>query len=156
VQVTVATSACSGNETLSVDTTVIKPLTQSDNPIECAEPTQSKSKSRSEFGLKQQQDGSLKHLFDLAGAGSEKYSIEDGILYRRAFGAFNTTDEKLLVVPACYREQLIKTAHESMWAAHTGAKRTAQRVSALFFFPRMHSYITAWVKKCPLCQHTRQ
>jgi hypothetical protein len=153
VQVTAATSACSGNETLSVDTTVIEPLTQSDNPIEGAEPTKSKSKSRSEFGLKQQQDGSLKHLFDLAGAGSEKYLIEDGILYRRAFGAFNTTDEKLLVVPACYREQLIKTAHESMWAAHTGAKRIAQRVSALFFFPRMHSYITAWVKKCPVCQH---
>jgi hypothetical protein len=152
VQVTTTMLLSTDNKTGPIDEVGVKQWTQSENMNENAELTESNIRNRSEFRLKQQHDESLKHLFDLARAGSDKYSIEDGILYRRSFGALNATDEKLLVVPACYREQLITTAHESLWSAHTGAKRTAQRVSALFFFPKMHSYITAWVKKCPVCQ----
>ena len=111
------------------------------------------STSKLNFAKIQEQDASLSHFFELARAGSDKYFLEDGILYRRAIGGCDVLHDKLLRVPSCYREQLVRTAHDSMWSAHSGARRTAQRVSALFFFPRMHSYITSLVRKCPVCQH---
>jgi len=83
--------------------------------------------SRVDFAQRQQQDDSLKHLFKLAQAGSNQYFIEDGILYRRSIGGGELSDDKLLCVPSCYREQLVRTAHDSMWSAHSGARRTAQR-----------------------------
>lgn len=80
--------------------------------------------SRCDFIKMQQQDESLKPVFKLALAGSDKYFIEDGVLFRRAIGGCNMSDDKLLCAPSRYREQLVRIAHDSMWSAHSGAKRT--------------------------------
>lgn len=141
-----------GSDSINNESTVIN---NAHSDLNLPDGSTRKNISRTDFTQAQQRDASLKHLFDLANAGSEKYFIEDGILYRRAIGGCNPPEDKLLVVPSCYREQLVRTAHDSMWSAHSGARRTAQRIGALFFFPRMHSYITSWVKNCPVCQRIR-
>ena len=62
-------------ETVSADSAIIEKSMPGERVI-----ANSKIQSRLEFGLKQQQDKSLEHLFDLARTGNAKYFIEEGIL----------------------------------------------------------------------------
>jgi hypothetical protein len=91
-----------GNQTMLTDSTA---LTQSGHTKNSTALLSSTIKSRLVLGLKQlQQAGRVAETLiacDLARIGSDRYSIGEGILYRKAFIGVNKTDNKLLVVSVC-------------------------------------------------------
>ena len=106
---------------------------------------------RINFVAEQRRDGSLKELFERAESGTDpKLFIEAGVLYRRPLDGVN--GDKLLVLPAKYRNKVIDLAHESEWSGHRGKRTTYHRVANLFFWPRMLTQIAQRLRTCKQCQ----
>ena len=79
---------------------------------------------------------------------SEKYLLEDGVLYTAG------QPENRLVVPTCIRPLAFHLAHSIPWAGHLGQDRTLARVKARFSWPLMVKDVIEYCQTCPQCQKT--
>ena len=79
---------------------------------------------------------------------SEKYLLEDGILYTAG------QPENRLVVPTCIRPLVLHLAHSLPWAGHLGQDKTLARVKARFVWPLMVKDVIEYCQTCPQCQKT--
>ena len=109
------------------------------------------SGARAKFAAEQRSDGTLRQLFELAEAGSDKFFVECGVLYRRGLGAA-APDDKLLVLPVIHRSKVIDLAHDCPLAGHRAKKTTYHRIANLFFWPKMMTDISQRVRTCRQCQ----
>ena len=76
---------------------------------------------------------------------SKGYYAMDGVLY---YEGADAPDRGRLVVPSHLRDKVIKEHHDSVFAGHFAAKRTAQRISQYFYWAGMKSQV---YKKCEAC-----
>ena len=76
----------------------------------------------------------------------------NGSLYRVAPAYSTGSEENLLVVPAEYRNQLLRIAHDAQCSGHTGVRKTEQRLKALFYWPKMQAMVRKYVRSCKPCQ----
>jgi len=108
--------------------------------------------TRNEFQSAQEGDKSLACLWDRARAGSQEYRIIGDTLYKASPANSSGTQEFLLVVPERYRSQLLRIAHDLPFSGHLGARKTEQRLKALFYWPKMQTMIRQYVRSCKQCQ----
>ena len=80
----------------------------------------------SSFIADQKADESLAEWWKRAKEGNDQYLIANGILYRTPLPGCPSGHDKLLVLSLKYREQVLHQAHDSIWAAHAGIKRTKE------------------------------
>jgi hypothetical protein len=66
----------------------------------------------------------------------------------------------VLVTPPALRRLIFSAYHASPTAGHMGYYKTLHRIRLRFFWPRMKTEISSWVKSCPHClltnKHTRR
>jgi len=109
-----------------------------------------------EFKHAQDSDNGLDSYRTTALAGSNEYHIIEGLLYKRArLGDTMNNGGYVLVLPAVYEREAIRLAHSSLWGGHLGSRKTVQRISNDFFFPRLKQKVAQYIKCCHICQKTR-
>ncbi|XP_035228920.1 uncharacterized protein LOC118201016 [Stegodyphus dumicola] len=57
-----------------------------------------------------------------------------------------------LVLPKSRRKDVLKLAHESVFGAHMGIKKTKERIRYNFYWPNMNNDITEYCLSCEPCQ----
>ncbi len=57
-----------------------------------------------------------------------------------------------IVLPAGYRQQVLKLAHENALTGHVGITKTYQRVTRYFFWPGLKSAVSRFCKSCHVWQ----
>ena len=111
-----------------------------------------------DFIKAQKEDKSLIHLWEKASQeieGRYKFAVKDEMLVRLQQdkyidGKFRT----IVVVPECYRPEIIRLAHDSVMSGHQGIARTLHKVSSQFYWPGLHKDVSEFVRSCDLCQRT--
>ena len=104
------------------------------------------------FQHSQRADPSLASLWTRAEAGSHEYRIISDTLYKVSPANNSGSQEFLLVVPAEYRSQLLRLAHDVPCSGHQGIRNTEKRLKALFSWPKMQAMIRNYVRSCKTCQ----
>eukprot|EP00854_Cymbomonas_tetramitiformis_P034183 gene34183-biopygen18681 len=82
---------------------------------------------------------------------TESFRMVDDVIWRVAEGRY----QLVLSQDSPLRELVMREAHESPAAGHTGRDKTLERVSRRFWWPRMSRDVTHWCKSCVVCQQTR-
>lgn len=57
-----------------------------------------------------------------------------------------------MVVPACYRGNVLSLAHESSWSGHLGVSKTYDLVLKHFFWPGLKADVASHCRSCHVCQ----
>ncbi|XP_076448667.1 uncharacterized protein LOC143285290 [Babylonia areolata] len=83
-------------------------------------------------------------------SGKVQFLEKKGILYRQYSGKEGTY--KQVVVPAKYRQELLRLAHESLMGGHLGSKKTLERIWQQFFWPGLCTEVRRFCMSCDLCQ----
>ena len=81
--------------------------------------------------------------------------VERKDLFYREFTKGNKVTLQL-VVPECFREKVMRLAHETLMSGHLGTKKTLDRVVAEFFWPGICGDVARFCKSCDICQRTIQ
>ena len=133
-------------KTKEKDKSTIKKTTSKTNSINMDDNKRSKSNSNSQekshifgrfsketFQQAQEQDKSLSKLKYLASTGMSGYAYEDGLLIRRFE---NKIDNQIsIIVPSYSRMEVLKLAHDSVFAGHLGIAATKKSLLNRFTWP---------------------
>ena len=115
--------------------------------------------THAEFKQMQLQDKTLDTVRNLATNNIVKYGksgtfvkflFKKELLYREFHNHGQIYTQ--LVLPMGCREIAMKTAHENLMAGHLGIKRTCERVTFEFYWPRIWAEVTRYCKSCGICQ----
>ena len=60
------------------------------------------------------------------------------------------TFQGLIYIPTRYREGLYRTYHESKVHGHQGVDKTVERISRIYYFPKIRKYIEEHIKSCDI------
>ncbi len=116
-------------------------------------PTESTSDAVS-IAKDQKDDPTLRGLFSQANSSNDsEFVICKDILHRK------TTDKDgtpyfQVVLPKNRRQQILRIAHSTPMAGHTGSKATKHKIMRNFFWPNMSTDIKAYCQSCVPCQKT--
>ena len=83
------------------------------------------------------------------GDGGEEFCWKDGVLYRKPYVGGK---KKLLVVPKCCREEVLRLVHCSPTAGDFGETRTLDTLRRRVVWPRMTMDVKEMYQACPTCQ----
>ena len=119
--------------------------------------------SRSSLIEQQNADPVLKKLAQTACSEEEAkgvpecYYVKSGVLMRKWRPTQKPADEEWsivhqIVVPPCYRDEILRIAHEIPVAGHLGIRKTQARVMAHFYWPKLHQDVVKFIKTCHTCQ----
>lgn len=82
------------------------------------------------------------------------FKVENNILYKHVFNKYasicNLTDWKI-VVPTENRLELLSKFHDDPTAAHFGVFKTLERISELYYWPKMRQSVQKYVRRCKVC-----
>ena len=76
----------------------------------------------------------------------------DGILYRRWVIEATGQGRFEIVMPAVWRDEIIKMLHASPGAGHFGIKRTVERLRSRVYWPRLTDSVKRYCQQCEQCQ----
>ncbi len=81
------------------------------------------------------------------------YCWDDGVLMRWWKPSDSGRERAYqIVLPAGYRTQIMKLAHEHICSGHLGVTKTHDRIARHFFWPSMKSSVSAFIRSCRICQ----
>ncbi|GBM95356.1 hypothetical protein AVEN_274867-1 [Araneus ventricosus] len=131
----------------------ISPLTRTKSEIsEALEYADDVTSSTGATRLREEQRScpSLKEAFLQCRAKKGNYSFIDGLLHHsdKILGQPVT----LLVLPQNRRQQVLKLAHESVFGAHMGMRKTKERIHYSFYWPGLSQDVEIFCKTCKECQ----
>ena len=106
--------------------------------------------SKEAFKQAQEQDKTLSKLKYLACAGMSGYAYEDGLLITRFENKIE--NQISIIVPSCLRMEVLKLAHDSVFAGHLGIAATKKSLLNRFTWPGVTKDIANYVKSCEICQ----
>jgi hypothetical protein len=98
----------------------------------------------------QSEDPNLKKYFDMVKNGNQMFFIRDGILYHRGKVQGNRVEQ--LCLPERRIETVLKLAHDLPVSGHQAVRRTNDRISLSFFFPRQLQRVKQYCDSCNVCQ----
>jgi len=125
------------------------------NDDECEHMPKAESETARQFAEAQLNDRGLASYWQRAREGSAEFVIINNLLHkRRGPGGLATSAEYSLVLPESYQRQVLQAAHSHPLAGHFGRNKCLARVSDQFWFPRMKTKISDYLKKCHECQVT--
>lgn len=82
-----------------------------------------------------------------------KFRLEGNQIYWKTTRTRDCPDEVWkLVVPKEYRRQVFDECHDQPTAGHFGVFKTLDRISRLYYWPKMQVDVTRYVKNCTVCQ----
>ncbi|KAJ9534101.1 hypothetical protein QJQ45_002104 [Haematococcus lacustris] len=72
-------------------------------------------------------------------------------------GLYHTKDKKQIVVPDCpeLKARILLEMHDAQFAGHVGITKTLERISRVFWWPRMRSEVRHYVANCDACQRNK-
>ena len=119
--------------------------------------------SKSSLVQAQQADSVLKGLSQTACSEAEAekvpecYYVRDGILMRKWRPPLRPADEDWtvihqIIVPPCYRKEILRIAHELPVGGHLGAKKTKDRIRKHFYWPKLGVDVAEFCRTCHTCQ----
>ncbi|KAK3286466.1 hypothetical protein CYMTET_5968 [Cymbomonas tetramitiformis] len=82
---------------------------------------------------------------------TDTFRMVDDMIWRIAEGRY----QLVLSSDSPLREIVMREAHESPAAGHTGRDKTLARIVRRFWWPRMNKDVTDWTRSCLICQQTR-
>lgn len=108
----------------------------------------------------QQQDPTLERVREAVEQGPDMstgtgFFQRNGLIYRQWTPKDRTTPETVveqLVLPACYRKEVMKLAHSVPLAGHMGKTRTAKRIMQRFYWPSLFRDVAEYCRSCEACQ----
>ena len=85
------------------------------------------------------------------------YFIRDGLLFRKWRPANRPASEdwasyEQVVLPQCYRKEVLHLAHESSNGGHLGFRKTLDRISRQFYWPSLRKDLKRFCRSCHVCQ----
>ncbi|KAL2091675.1 hypothetical protein ACEWY4_013938 [Coilia grayii] len=57
-----------------------------------------------------------------------------------------------VVLPPCFRPEVLRLAHEAAMAGHLGVRKTQAKLMRHFYWPRLHQDVVNFVRSCHACQ----
>lgn len=82
-----------------------------------------------------------------------RYLVSNNILVREWLRGGNSKNvSNQIVLPESLREKIISIAHDSVWSAHLGIKKTQDRVLNHFYWPGCFADIRRYCQSCEICQ----
>ena len=99
----------------------------------------------------QEEDASLKTVWQLGLNGEKGYSFEKGVLVQYGSDGVDSSMMRV-VVPTGRRKQVLQMAHSNITAGHFGVKKTFARVNRHFLWPKMWGQVKNYVRTCAGCQ----
>lgn len=81
------------------------------------------------------------------------FRVEGDHLYKHVPSAIPTPNipEWKLVVPTANRDEVLKFCHDDPTSAHFGIAKTIAKVSEFYYWPRMRSSISHYIRNCLVC-----
>ncbi|XP_037801935.1 uncharacterized protein LOC119596676 [Penaeus monodon] len=85
---------------------------------------------------------------------SVSYQVIDKLVYRVCIASQNDYEvgAKQLVVPAKYRIDVMRLAHDALTAGHFSHRKTSSKIFDYFFWPGAGADIKRFCRSCPKCQ----
>lgn len=82
------------------------------------------------------------------------YKLDKGLLYmRKNSNRFATaTPRLLLLVPEKFRKEIIRRAHDHIWAGHGDKTRTYLRITRKYFWKGLFKQVERYVRECTFCK----
>lgn len=85
------------------------------------------------------------------------FYVKDGVLMRKWRDPKCSADEDWsiyhqIVLPPCYREEIMRLAHDIPTSGHLGINKTKGRVMKHFYWPTIRKDVVAFCKTCHTCQ----
>ena len=85
------------------------------------------------------------------------YFMRDGLLFRKWRPANRPASEdwasyEQVVLPQCYRKEVLHLAHESSYGGHLGFRKTLDRISRQFYWPSLRKDLKGFCRSCHVCQ----
>jgi hypothetical protein len=80
--------------------------------------------------------------------------MENGLLYRiwkPDDPRFRNKHFKQLVLPTCYRMEVMAACHDHRLGGHLGSNKVFDKIRERFYWPNMKKDITHWIDSCPAC-----
>jgi len=81
----------------------------------------------------------------------ERFTLRNGVLYRRWWRAAGLSDTWQLVPPIEYRQQLLGLIHSSHAGGHFGLKRTRAKLQAKAYWPGWAADVAEFINRCAPC-----
>ena len=105
--------------------------------------------SKETFKQAQEQDKSLSKVRYLADKEMSGYGYKEGLIIRK----FKDKDnQSSIVVPSSLRMEVLKLAHDSVFAGHLGITATKKSLMSRFTWPGVTKDIANYIKSCEICQ----
>ncbi|KAK3288483.1 hypothetical protein CYMTET_4047 [Cymbomonas tetramitiformis] len=82
---------------------------------------------------------------------TDTFRMLDDMIWRVTDGRY----QLVLSSDSPLRELVLREAHESPTAGHTGRDKTLDRIARRFWWPRMSKDVSDWTRSCLICQQTR-
>ncbi|XP_072385439.1 uncharacterized protein [Diabrotica undecimpunctata] len=82
------------------------------------------------------------------------FKVQDDVLYKYVFSSSKFSDssrEWKIFVPSPHRKEILQIYHDDPTAAHLGVFKTLSRISELYYWPKMRSFVANYVHKCKVC-----
>ncbi|KAJ9521405.1 hypothetical protein QJQ45_001211 [Haematococcus lacustris] len=72
-------------------------------------------------------------------------------------GLYRTRERNQIVVPNCpeLKPRILVEMHDAQFAGHVGITKTLERISRMFWWPRMRSEVRHYVANCDACQRNK-
>ncbi|KAJ9527854.1 hypothetical protein QJQ45_005500 [Haematococcus lacustris] len=72
-------------------------------------------------------------------------------------GLYRTRERNQIVVPNCpeLKTRILVEMHDAQFAGHVGITKTLERISRMFWWPRMRSEVRHYVANCDACQRNK-
>ncbi len=77
--------------------------------------------------------------------------IIQGVLYKVHTDPNTEQVVKKLVLPECYKKQVLKMAHDDITSGHLGIAKTKQRLKARFYWWKLRRDVERYVGRCHIC-----
>ncbi|CAG2208721.1 unnamed protein product [Mytilus edulis] len=80
----------------------------------------------------------------------DQLKLIDNVLYREWISNINS-EMKQLILPSCWKEEILKMLHDDPVGGHFGVHRTLSRVSSRFYWAGYKENIEQCCKRCEIC-----
>ena len=82
------------------------------------------------------------------------FCLKNSVLVKKNFDP-GTKRNFLLVIPADLRDEILEACHDDPSSGHLGTARTLGKIKAKYYWPRLTSDVTHYVRSCRDCQRRK-
>ena len=81
----------------------------------------------------------------------DQLELHNGLLYRRFVDQITEESHLQLIVPLCYRNEILQELHAGVVGGHLGQDKTLSRLKERFYWPGHWNDVHNWCRTCATC-----